>query len=289
MDGVPEKMRVEILGHWVSAPAVGASGACSSYAVTGGGTTVLLDCGPGTVPLLQERDLTRRLDAVVISHVHPDHMLDLLPLASLLNFLGLLERLRSRSEGAPRKKPRLLVPRGGSETLTALNAIWYGDRGAPGGKDATESGGVYRDVFADAFDLEEYGEDDRLQLDGLTISFRRTRHSGPCFSPRVTDGRATVVYSADTGYAPEVATHAKGADLFICEATFLNPHPFWTELHGHMTGAEAGRLAAQAQVKRQVLTHLGPHTEDNEANLEKARAEFGGEVDLARTGSVYHV
>lgn len=60
-------MEVEVLGPWMTAPAEGMAGACSSYVVSGGSTVLLLDCGPGTLQRLQQRDLTRRLDAIVIS------------------------------------------------------------------------------------------------------------------------------------------------------------------------------------------------------------------------------
>lgn len=259
-------MRVEILGHVVGSSVVGT--ACSSYALSSGDETVLLDCGPGTLPLLQERDLVRRLGAIVISHMHNDHLLDLVPLAQ--------QRKLCKVFGVPSgwKKPRLLVPEeGGAETLSALSAVWYGER----------------DMFVESFEVEEYGEDDRLVLGGLDVTFWRTRHSVPCFAPRVTDGRATVVYSADSGYAPELADHAEGADLFLCEATFLDPHPVWTRRHGHLTGEEAGRLASLAGVGRLVLIHLGPNPEENAANLRRAKSEFGGTVELARSGQIFRV
>lgn len=275
-------MNVEVLGHWVGAPF--GKGASSSYLMIGGGANVLLDCGSGTLPLLLERGMTRRLDAILISHMHRDHMWDLLPLADLAAVGALYPKVPEW------RKPRLLVPPGGVETLVALNDVCYRDREVPGTDDAPGSASLSLARIVGAFDLEEYGEDDRPEFGGLAASFRRTRHGpGPCFSPRLTDGRATVVYSADAGYEPELAGHVRGADLFLCEATFSRSHPYWTEKHGHMTGEEAGRLAAEAGVGRLVLTHLGPDPEMNAANLQSARARFGGTVDLARTGSVFHV
>lgn len=139
------------------------------------------------------------------------------------------------------------------------------------------------------FRLAEYGDEDRIEIGDLAVTFQRTRHPTPCFSPRLTNGRATFVYSSDTGYAPEVTAHARGADLFLCEATFLRTHPYWTQEHGHMTGEEAGKLAAEAGVGRLVLTHLGPDREENVWNLENARKRFDGAVDLAQTGSIFYV
>lgn len=278
------RMKVEVLGHWVGAP-LGA-GACSSYLVSGGGATVLLDCGPGTIPLLQERGLTQRLDAIVISHMHQDHMLDLVPFAGLSAVTAVYPKMTEW------KSIRLFVPsEGGVEILAALNAVWYGGRVAPHADKASGKAAHASSLgrFADAFDLVEYGEEDRLELGGLSVTFQRTRHSpGPCFAPRLTDGYATVVYSADSGYLPELAVHAKGADLFLCEATFSEPHSHWTERHRHMTGELAGKLAAEAGARRLVLTHIGPDPEENASNFRQAEGKFGGQVDLAHTGSVFY-
>lgn len=279
------RMKVEVLGPWVAAPAAGTTSACSSYVVSGA-STVLLDCGPGTVPLLQQRDLTRRLDAIVISHMDPDHVLGLVELANLRMSARLLSRAHE-----PRKL-RLFVPReDGVETLAALEGVWedgQATRTAPVGDAEREA--PSRNRFTEAFELVEYGGEDRVELDGLSITFQRTSHARPCFSPRLTDGSgATIVYSADTGYAPEIIRHAKGADLLLCEATLLETHPYWTEQHGHLTGALAGKLAAEAGVGRLILTHLGPDQEINLSNLENARGEFGGVVDLAQSGGVFHV
>jgi len=260
------------------------AGACSSYVVSWDGATVLLDCGSGTLPLLLERSLATRLDAIVISHMHRDHMWDLLPLADLAVVGALYPRTPEW------KKPRLFVPTGGIGTLVALNDIWYKDRKEEGAEDGPEPSSPSLRRLARAFDLEEYGEKDRLEIGGLTATFRRTHHGpGPCYSPRVTNGHSTIVYSADAGYEPELAGHARGADLLLCEATFSESHPYWTEKHGHMTGEEAGRLAREAGVGRLVLTHLGPDPDVNAANLVGAKARFAGTVDLARTGSVFHL
>lgn len=275
-------MRIEVLGHWVGAPMGG--GAASSYLVSGDGTNVLLDCGAGTLPMLHSRGLAQRLDAILISHMHRDHMLDLLALVDMAAICALYPGV------AGWKKPRLLVPPGGIGMLVTLNDIWYGGREDPDDDNGPDAPGLSLKRLHGAFDVEEYRVEDRLELGDLTATFKRTYHNpGHCFSTRLTDGQATVVYSGDSGYTPELAAHAAGADLFLCEATFSESHPYWTETHGHLTGELAGRLAAEARVGRLVLTHLGPDAGVNAANLARARARFGGTVDLAHTASVYHV
>jgi ribonuclease BN (tRNA processing enzyme) len=250
-----------------------------------GGSTILLDCGPGTLPLLKERDALERLDAIFISHMARDHMTDLIPFTSIFAFGKPLQ------EREDRRKISLFVPReDGVETLEALSAVWDSDRNPTGGEGVgSEPIQPPPNRFARVFDVNEYSEDDEVEVGDLRITFRRTTHTDPCYAPRVSDGRATLVYSADAGYDSGLAAHAKGANLFLCEATFLNPDPFWTEEHGHMTGHDAGRLAEEAGVGRLVLTHLGPEDDENALNLGKARAAFGGTVDLARTGSVFYL
>lgn len=264
-------LEVEVLGPWLAAPAAGERGACSSYMVHGG-ARVLLDCGPGAAALLQERDLTRSLDAIVISHMDSDHVLGLVPLANLLRTSAMLSGF-----GTPRKLPLYVPQEDGREVLASLERIWN--------PEAREEAAPFSDVF----DLVEYGEEDDMSLDGMDIRFRRTRHHRPCFSPRVSDGRSVFVYSADTGYAPEMVDHAKDADLFLCEATLLEEHPRWAEEHGHLTGERAGKLAARAGARRLVLTHLGPDSKTNAENRRRAEAVFGGEVELAKSGEVYRI
>ena len=136
------------------------------------------------------------------------------------------------------------------------------------------------------FDLREYVVDDTVRECGLEVTFARTGHPEPCFAPRVTDGRVTMVYSADATATPELARHASGADVFVCEATFLEPGPD-LERFGHMTGEQAADLAAEAGVGRLVLTHVMPFDEENAENLRRAQARFDGPVELAQAGAVY--
>ncbi|WP_169797091.1 MBL fold metallo-hydrolase, partial [Streptacidiphilus griseoplanus] len=98
-------------------------------------------------------------------------------------------------------------------------------------------------------------------------------------------GRA-LAYSGDTGPCAELTELARGADLFLCEASFTDGKEDIPDLH--LNGREAGRIAAEAGVGRLVLTHIPPWT-DTERNVADARAEFDGPVDAARPGAVYPV
>lgn len=248
-------MQLQILGHWWISP-FDAVGACSSYVVNDRQTTCLLDCGAGTLPLLQARNLIPKLDAIVISHMDHDHYLDLAPLANTL--------LKQSHNG----KIQLYVPSAnGPKTLQeAADLLFAGDN-----------------RFAKAFQVIGYDAEDNLTIGSLHLTFVETVHSTVCYSPRISNGDQTIVYSADTAYFPAFSRHAQGADLLLCEATVLQEHP------AHLTGEQAGQIAAEAGVGRLILTHLGYDPAINEQNRQNAQKKYKGVVDLAATGAEYRV
>ena len=256
------RVRVEVLGLRVGAP-LGA--ACPCYAVNDGSTLLLLDFGPGALERAWTRGLLGEIDAIVISHMHLDHMLDLLPLSGEVTRLALSRRWPAA------RAPKLYVPRGrGPATLAALaTAI-----------------GSNADRFGEAFDVREYDDGDRVEVGRLRLSFVRTAHPEPCYAPRITDGRSTLVYGADGAFSDELVAHASGADLLLLEATYLDDGPDLRR-HGHLTGEQAAAVAQRAGVRHLVLTHLGPWPDHNEENLRRARARFAGHVEQAHEHAVY--
>jgi ribonuclease BN (tRNA processing enzyme) len=257
-------MLLEIVGVRVGSP-LGAP--CSSYAVDGPDGTLLLDCGPGALQAAWRSGLVDRLGAMVISHMHLDHMLDLVVWTTATTREGLEHRL-----GAVPRLP-LWVPRGrGPQVLEEAHAAF----------------GHGLERVRETFDLREYEPGDTVRACGLELTFVRTGHPEPCFAPRCTDGTATLVYTADATAAPELERHAASADLLLCEATFVEPGPD-LERYGHMTGEQAAGLAARAGVKQLVLTHVMPFADGNAENLRRARARFDGPVDLAEPGALYEL
>lgn len=248
-------MRLKVLGPWVSAPIrAGKAGAASSYLVVDKDTHVLLDCGSGAHSLLQEMNAIPELNAIVISHMHHDHYLDLFPLANTLVKHSL--------------RVKLYVPSGdGPSLLGQIADLLYPGDGR----------------FGKAFELIEYGGEDELTVGELRFTFRETIHPAVCYAARMTNGSRTLVYSADSEYFPELGRFAEGADLLLCEATSLHEH------HGHMTGEQAGRIAAEAKAGRLVLTHLRHDENVNEQIRLEARKVYSGVVDLAAAGAEYRL
>ena len=104
---------------------------------------------------------------------------------------------------------------------------------------------------------------------------------------RITDADgATLVFSGDTGICESLVELAAGADVFLCEAS-------WTDSpdrprHLHMSGAEAGRVAARAGVGELLLTHIPPWT-SREDVISEAKAEFAGPVHAVVAGETFEV
>jgi ribonuclease BN (tRNA processing enzyme) len=239
---------VTVLGSAGSHPGVGR--ACSGYLVRAGGTNLLLDAGNGSTANLQRLVAFRDLDAVVISHRHVDHCVDLVGAFYALRFDPAFDR-----------RIPLYAPPEVFETLTGLMS----------GDSAME--------FAEVFDHHLVADGDRVTLGAVTLTFARANHPPPSVSVRVEAADRTLAYSGDTGGSPELVEVARGAQLFLCEATWAGELADRTP-GLHLTGAEAGRIAREAGVGRLVLTHVAGAT-DRAQVLAEARATFGGPVELA--------
>jgi ribonuclease BN (tRNA processing enzyme) len=250
-------IRVEVLGFAGAAPL---HGACPSYLVSDESTIVLLDCGPGALERLWRRGLLGRLDAILISHMHADHILD------LVLFGG--EVVQSLT---PSARPPLYVPRDdGPEVLERLDAVFSREPGAP-------------TRFRQAFDVREYDDSDRLEVGQLRFSFAATAHAQPCFAVRVSDGRAAFVYGADGSPSDALDELAAGADALLLEATFVDDAAAAAR-DRHMTAAQAGAVAARAGAATLLLTHTLAGAADAEL-LEQAASTFAGSVEVAHEGT----
>ena len=234
-------LRITILGSSGSYPAAGT--ACSSYLVQGGGVNVVLDLGSGALANLQDHIALADLDAIVVSHSHPDHWLDLGVLATAWKYGLGREGLRVHGTPDTRAKADALV-----------------------------------DGLAPTFDWTDIDAGDELVIGGLSLTFSMTDHYVPTLATRVTDGTSSFAYSADTGPAWSFARLGGPVDLAVCEATHLVDK----EPEGvlHLSARQAGAMARQAGVRRLVLTHVSPGVDPEAARAEAAEA-FGAPVDLA--------
>jgi len=251
-------VRVTVLGKSPSWPDAG--GACSGYLVEESGAALLLECGNGVFAKLRERLPYARVDTVVISHLHADHFLDLVPFSYALTF----------GPGAQGARPALYVPPGARDGLRRVVGTW----GSEG-------------LVENAFTLREYDPDEELRVGSLRVRFRRVPHFTATHAVELTSaatgGRYT--FGADTGPSDELVAFAQDTDLLMLESTLAQPDE---EPRGHLTPAEAGEHAARANAKRLVLTHLTDEADCDWA-LREARRAFDGPVEVAIEGAVYEL
>jgi ribonuclease BN (tRNA processing enzyme) len=223
---------------------------------------VVLDLGSGSLGPLQQQAPLDALDGVVLSHLHPDHFMDV---------CGLYVARRYRPEGP--------VP--GAVPV-------YGPTGAAGRIGAAY--GADPGVMAEILDVRELADAQPLALGPFTLTPYRVDHPVEAYGIRVEAraGRRTEVlaYSGDTDACEGLLPLAKGADLFLVEASFQEGRD---EARGvHLTGLRAGRAAADAGCRRLLLTHV-PVWTDPQVVLAEARSAFPGPVELARPGAVHVV
>jgi ribonuclease BN (tRNA processing enzyme) len=226
--------------------------ACSSYLVEAGDRRILLDIGTGSLAQLLELD-GDPVSAIVLSHLHWDHMADLVPLTYGLRYGWYSEWPR----------PALWTPPGGREHLRRIAE-------AAIGKDV---------FFEEAFDVKDYEPAAGLPLGQARLAFRAMRHPGASFAIRVEAGGTSLCYSGDSGPTPALAEHARGVSLFLCEAGLGDAEEGSEE---HHLAVESARAARDARVKRLVLTHVEAHR--RERSLKLAREVFQGPLELARPG-----
>jgi ribonuclease BN (tRNA processing enzyme) len=249
-----------------------AGGACSGYLVEHGSTCVLLDCGNGVFSKLRRfRDYTQ-VDAVVISHLHADHVFDLVPFASALVYAPRQQPVPvDRWPGTSRPaRPALHAPKGSREKFRMLCA----------------GGGMPEDHLEQAFALEEYAPDDVLNVGELEIRFFPVPHYLPTFAVEVRCARGRLTYGADCAPTPELVDFARETDLLLLEATL--PRPERTGIRGHLTPAEAGDHGRRAGARRLVLTHISDELDELWARGEATRT-YGAPVEVAREGARYLV
>jgi ribonuclease BN (tRNA processing enzyme) len=264
-------VRITVLGRSPSWQDAG--GACSGYLVEDADSCVLLDCGSGVFAQLRRvRDYVD-VDAIVVSHMHADHFLDLIPYAHALTYAP--RQQREPVAGWPGTehpaRPRLIVPPGASELLRLLAKAG----GQPG-------------IFDAAFELGEYALDQTLALGCLRARFQPVPHYIPTNAIEMTSehGGGRFVYGADHGPTEVLREFAGGAELLVLEATLPVPEP--GDERGHMTAREAGALAADCGAQRLLLTHITDEL-DHEHALAEARRVYDGPVEIARAGAVYEV
>ncbi len=264
-------MRITVLGKSPSWQDAG--GACSGYLVEDGETKLLLDCGNGVFGKLRQHLDYTELDGVLITHLHADHTLDLVPYAYALTYAP-----RQQPVPVPPwpgtdtpARPKLLAPPGAREMFRRVVGAWGND-----------------DLIENAFDLEEYDPQRKARLGSLEIRFQEVPHFIATWAVDIRSraDRSRFTFSADCSPNEALLEIARGTDLLLIEATL--PRPERTGIRGHLTPREAGEHAREAKARRCVLTHISDELDATWARKQGEQA-FDGPVELASDGAVFEV
>lgn len=252
-------MRLTVLGGCGAWPT--AEQACSGYLVEYEGFRLLVDPGYGSLPRLLEygasggvdaEKVVDSVDAVLVSHGHPDHCADLNPLL----------RARALSDDPPPALP-VHAPHGAVDAVLAL------DR--PG-------------MYAGAYRLVEFRPGDRFGIGPFTVDTWLLPHFVPNAGLRIGTPGGVLAYTGDTGASEDIVRVAEGADLFLSEATYVHRVPE-ADAPYLLTARLAGQYAHEAGVGRLLLTHLWPGTDPGAAQ-EAAIESFDGPLGVAAPGLV---
>ncbi|MDP1808613.1 MAG: MBL fold metallo-hydrolase [Actinomycetota bacterium] len=248
-------MEVIVIGSSGTFPRPG--GACNGYLVRHGATNMLLDIGTGVLSRLYDSVSPGDLDALVITHLHPDHFLDIYPYRYYLEFCA-----------APKLPLKVYAP---ADAPSYIKPLFNEPDPAK---------------FDRVFDFIDIGQAGAFEVGSLSVTGREVNHLKPTYGISVEAGGGRLFYTSDTAYDDRLIDYAGDVDVLLAEATFLaaqagSPVP-------HMTTREVGRLAREANVGHLVLTHLWPHF-DRRRILAEVKTEFDGRISLADEGLMVEV
>lgn len=241
-------MKVTIIGYWGGYPAP--DGATSAYLVEQDGFRLLVDMGSGALAKVQKYIHVMDIDAVILSHYHHDHVADI----GVLQFAWLVQSYIQ-------KQKEILPIYGHAEDEKGFKSLTH----------------KYTEGMA-------YDPSKELEIGPFTISFLKTVHPVPCYGMRITDGKNTIVYTADTSYQEEWIPFTQDADFLIADCNFYADQD--AKEAGHMNSKDAAKIAKEANVSTLLLSHL-PQYGDNEQLIQEAAEVFSGKIELAKEGLVW--
>jgi ribonuclease BN (tRNA processing enzyme) len=245
-------VKVTVLGCSGSVP--GPDSPASGYLVEQDDFRLVVDLGHGAFGALQRYVDPADVDAIVVSHLHADHCIDLTAYIVALRYGPLAQRGIERIP--------LIAPSGTRDRI-----------------------GAAYDPLARKLGLQElfgFSTPASGEIGPFMLSFATVNHPIQTSAVRITSEGRSLVYSADTGESPELVSLAHGADLFLCEASFGPDDEYVPNLH--LTGRQAGEHANKAEVGRLVVTHVPPWT-SREVQAEEAAKAFDGTIEIATAGA----
>lgn len=239
-------LKLTVLG--CSGSYASATEACSGYLVQSETTKIWVDCGPGTLGAIQRWVDLVDLDAIVVSHQHPDHCAELPVFYNALKW----------------------YLRGGPMSVFAAEGV-------------LEVTSAHLTEVDDVFDWTVVDADSELCIGDIDVRFDQTDHPVPTLACRFDHGGRSIVYTSDTGPDWEPAVLAAGADVLVGDATVL--HDAVHDGLPHLSARQLAEAATRAGVGELILTHLAPGS-DRAAFVAEASRYFDGPIGCASGGVV---
>lgn len=251
-------MLLTVLGCSGSIPGPGA--AASGYLLEADGFTLALEFGNGVLSRFQEERPLFSMDALVLSHLHPDHCVD----------VSSLYVARKYHPEPPGSALPVYAPAEAHSRFIAAYAPNEAERSSLD--------------FSDVFSFHALGSP--VQIGPFTVDSAVVAHPCEAYGFRISCGGVTLAYTGDSGPCPALDSLASGADVLLSEASWTHSPDRQAGLH--LSGREAGELAARAGAGRLLITHVPPWTSRDDV-LREARSAFGGPSELVVQGGRYEV
>ena len=230
-------MKLTVLGRHGPYPAKG--GSCSSYLLQDGKTNILIDCGSGALSNLPIG--FDEISAVILSHLHFDHISDALVLSYALQIQNMIREI---------PKCRLYMPGEPAKTADLFKDIPY-------------------------YDITEINDGMSIKIDDISITFAKMIHPALCFASKFKKGGKTLVYSGDTAINENLISFAKDADMLLIDCAILKKDHYKDS--PHMSVFQAGEIAKLANVKKLIGTHLFELYSEDEI-LAELKQNYNGAV-----------
>lgn len=246
-------MKLTVLGRHGPFPAPG--GACSGYLVQTDSTTLVIDLGSGTLSNLRRIIPELKVDAVLLSHLHSDHMGDML----ILRYA--LPQFRARGIAVNLPLP-VIAPETPETEFRELS-----------------SSGVYEMTAAK--------EGLKLRLGDINVAFYSSSHPVETYAIELEHEGKRIFYTGDTGLHPALVSQCKGADILLADTCFLNSEK-QGEIAPHLTAGEAGMVAKEAKAGQLICSHLWGGVDRSSEVLAQAKEHFPNTL-IAEEMHEYHI
>ncbi|WP_066495253.1 MBL fold metallo-hydrolase [Abyssisolibacter fermentans] len=243
-------MKLTVLGN--NGPYPRAGGACSGYLIETDDTKILLDCGNGVLSRLQKICKIDELDAIIISHLHSDHISDIFILKYAIGLN--LEKMQ--------KAPiPLYMPMDNECFIQQMN-------------------------YNNAFNIIQIDEETTIDINNLEISFKKMTHPVESYAIKILTNNRSFVYSGDTSYNDQLPEFIKNIDFFLCEASVLEKDRKIDT--PHLSVKQAAQMAQNSIVKRLLLTHFWPEYKLEDIMAE-ASTEYNSILQLSEEMRAYYI